>query len=95
MMHAVPAGTKRRVQQTSIDSYRTVDLCDKQQTVLVAISAYPDSTDRELARNLGFSDPNNVRPRRFELVEMGYVIASGKRVCTVSGKTALTWRINR
>lgn len=85
----------RVVRQTSIESYRTVELCNEQQTVLVAVSAYPDSTDRELARYLGFSDPNRVRPRRNELVALGYVIESGKRRCMVSGKRALTWRVNR
>jgi hypothetical protein len=41
MMYVVPQ-FKRRIQQTSIDSYRTVDLCDKQQTVLVAILGFLD-----------------------------------------------------
>lgn len=49
-------------------------------------------TDRELAKELGFSDPNNVRPRRYELMKMGVIVEAGKRPCSISHKLALTWR---
>ena len=86
----------RTVQQTSLISYRDLQpsLCDKQQDVLLAISGNPDCTDREIAYFMGVSDPNVVRPRRFELVELGYVVNSGRRVCRVSHKLALSWRIS-
>lgn len=87
---------KTNVAQTSIEAYYSLSakkLCDAQQTVLVAISAYPDSTDRELATHLGFTDPNRVRPRRFELEKMGLIACSGVRVCSVTGKKAYTWSL--
>jgi hypothetical protein len=86
---------KRNIQQTSIESYHNIKhLGDKQSDVLITIAAYPNLTDSEIAVRLGKKDPNVVRPRRYELVhDYGLVVSSGKRVCTVTGKTALTWRI--
>jgi len=50
-------------------------------------------TDRELAKELGFSDPNNIRPRRYELMKMGVIVEAGKRPCSISHRIALTWRV--
>ena len=50
-------------------------------------------TDRELSEFLGYADPNKVRPRRNDLVRLGCVVECGKRVCGVSGKLALTWKV--
>lgn len=84
---------KHRMQQTSIEAYHNLKhLGEDAQTVLVAFHAYPDSTDREIAEKLGYSDPNKVRPRRNELVKIGLVVCSGKRVCNVSHVKAMTWR---
>lgn len=88
--------SERRIQQTSIDSYHTLtDKQTKQQRVYQIIKANPNLTDRELTFIMGSKDPNNVRPRRKELVDLGFVEASGKRVCVVSKKTALTWRVTQ
>lgn len=51
-------------------------------------------TDYELAEQMGFRDPNHVRPRRRELVRKGLVEEAGRRICRVTGKTALTWRVS-
>ena len=50
-------------------------------------------TDYEIARVLGKSDPNFVRPRRRELVKMGLVFKAGKRECSVTRKLANVWLI--
>ena len=50
-------------------------------------------TDREVAKDLGLSDPNAVRPRRFELMQMGLVVEAGKRTCSVTEKLVLTWKV--
>lgn len=73
-------------------------LGEGQQRVLALIERYPDRTDRELTRlytsfHGGSGDPNQVRPRRSELAAAGYIVSFGKRKCTVTGKTALTWRV--
>ena len=87
---------KKNVKDTSIASYMNIQkLGRKQQTVYEVIKRFPDSTDRELAKRLGFTDPNNVRPRRFELVELGWVVLSGRKRCSISGRTSCTWRINQ
>lgn len=49
--------------------------------------------DLEMTRKMGFLDPNRVRPRRYELVEAGYVVEAGKRRCTISGRTVFTWQL--
>ena len=50
-------------------------------------------TDREIAELLGKADPNFVRPRRFELVQLGYVKMHGKKRCSVTGKLAYSWTV--
>lgn len=52
-------------------------------------------TDREIAAHLRFSDPNSVRPRRFELAADGHIVEAGKKTCSVTGKLALTWKAPR
>jgi hypothetical protein len=49
------------------------------------------STDLEVSRFSGHSDPNYFRPRRNELVKLGLIIEMGKRECSVSKKTSLIW----
>ena len=86
---------KTNVKDTSILSYATIHkIGKKQQAVYDAIKRYPNRTDRELTHKMGLTDPNEVRPRRFELVEQGFVVSSGKRVCTYSKRLAYTWKIN-
>ena len=85
----------RQTRDTSILSYRELQpsLGDKHQTVLVAFHAYPCSTDLEIAYHLGFKDPNKVRPRRKELVDMGLIVDVGVRPCKISHKTAHIWSV--
>lgn len=49
------------------------------------------ATDFEVTRFAGRSDPNYFRPRRNELVKVGVIREAGKRRCSITGKTALTW----
>ncbi|HEC82511.1 MAG TPA: hypothetical protein ENI53_01315 [Thermoplasmatales archaeon] len=51
-------------------------------------------TDREIAKLLGYADPNKVRPRRHELMEYGLITEAGKKICPVSGKLAIAWKIS-
>jgi len=87
------------MRETSLLAYGEIpNLPEMQQKVFNAIiehnmeGRYP--TDRELAKYLELSDPNNVRPRRFELMEAGLIIEAGKRKCTISDRTALTWKVS-
>lgn len=57
-----------------------------------------DPTALELVRYIASQFPqrlidvNTVRPRLHEMAEQGWVSASQKRRCSVSGKTVYTWR---
>lgn len=86
------------MRMTSLDAYLQVpQLSETQQQVYDNIlenntmNLYP--TDREIAKELGYSDPNKVRPRRYELMEAGIITEAGKRKCSVSKRTALTWKV--
>jgi len=48
---------------------------------------------QSIARGMGFLDPNKVRPRRKELLDMGLVVESGKRVCEFTGKLCYVWDV--
>ncbi len=43
-------------------------------------------TDREIMMALGYSEPNQVRPRITELVKMGMLHEVGKTKCDITGK---------
>ena len=89
---------KRDVQQTSIESFRSLKhLSEDQQTVLVFIKAYPGHTDAEYAKMIGKEDPNFVRPRRYELVhDFGLVEFTGeKKIDPDTKKKAMTWRVKQ
>lgn len=84
---------------TSLLAYRELQpkLSDRHQTVLVAFHAYPCSTDLEIAYHLGFKDPNKVRPRRKELVDLGLIVDVdvGVRECKISGKKSHIWSVTK
>ena len=82
------------IRQTSLLSYKDIlpELSQRYQEYLVALRGvgHP-ATDQEVSRYAGKSDPNYFRPRRNELVKQGLIVEVGKRRCSVSGKTSLTW----
>jgi hypothetical protein len=85
------------IRDTSRESYRDLlshplEVSGRHREYLDALRGLGHAaTDQEVSRFAGHSDPNYFRPRRNELVKMGLVVESGKRVCSVSGKTALVW----
>ena len=89
------------VQETSRQAYRDIvshpiELNGRYLEYLEALKKMGHaSTDMEVSRFAGHSDPNYFRPRRNELVKMGLVCEAGRRVCSVSGKTAITWWLNQ
>jgi len=86
------------VRDTSVNTYREIigerTVAKTQRQVLRLIAERPGFTDREIAEMLGYKDPNNVRPRRKELLDAGLILESGKRRCGKSGRVAYTWKIN-
>ena len=90
---------EHEMRETSLEAYCDIELGEMQRRVFDIIvertmMGHPP-TDREIAKELGFSDPNKVRPRRHELMESGLIAEAGIRVCTVSRRRALTWRAIR
>jgi hypothetical protein len=84
------------MRDTSLQAYREIQPClgGMEQTVLVAINAYPNLTDSELTEKMGYGkNTNRVRPRRNRLVTLGLVESAGKRRCTITKKHCHTWRI--
>lgn len=83
------------LQDTSLQSYNQLrnKLGQAQQRVLDAFEEYGECTDLELCNHLREHDPNSIRPRRKELVDMGLVGEITKRNCKVSGRMAIVWGI--
>jgi len=88
------------VQQTSIQSFCELKKDDfflsfSYQEILDCLKKGHAKTDYEMAKELGYSDPNKIRPRRNELVKKGYIKAVGKRQDNHTKKTAIIWDLAR
>lgn len=90
------------VEETSLEAFEQIKekIGERHQEILNALKYFNetgrDATDYELAIHLGQSDPNYVRPRRYELVNKFKLVGfSQKRICSVTGKIALAWRALR
>lgn len=85
------------MRQTSLDSYFYMlwdgTLGERQAMVLTFISNFPKCTDQEIAKGLGFKDPNAVRPRRKELLDQGYIIECGTKICNITGRRSTIWKV--
>ena len=89
------------VQETSRRAYRDIvshphELSGRYAEYLTKLREIGQpSTDLEVSRFAGHSDPNYFRPRRNELVKMGLVVEAGRRECSVSGKTSIVWWVSQ
>lgn len=85
------------VRQTSIESYVQLKkdniLGVQQQLVMDALKVLKIASDSEIARHLRYDDINKVRPRRFELVDLGCVEEAGKDLCSVTGRKVIKWKL--
>ena len=89
---------KYNITQTTLDSYENLKRDNRieimQEKVLKQIKSTPNMTDREIANLLGYSDPNNIRPRRNELFKKGLIECNGKRKCSLPpNRLSYIWRI--
>lgn len=66
-----------------------------QSEVLGALEHLGEATDSEIAVHLGYEDMNKVRPRRKELEELGIVVEIRKEACSITGRTAIKWGVNK
>jgi len=86
------------VQETSLEAYLGVKprLGEKQKEVYRLLKNATrvgfDMTNMEIAQALKWSI-NRVTPRVYELREKGLVVLSQKRLCSVTGRRAMAWRV--
>ena len=90
------------VRDTSIDAYVEIlsdpeSMTETYKKILISLEeiAKP-STDREIARHLGYTDPNKIRPRRNELADPEnffpcLIEEVGKRQCNITKKKSYVW----
>ncbi len=83
------------IRSTSLESYSVIkpELGDRQKIVLEVIKILGCPTDLEIAKYLGYKDPNKIRPRRNELLKSGYIAECEKRECSISHRTVYRWRV--
>lgn len=83
------------IKETSIKTYQEIldegIVSKNQELVFKFIRNHGGLTDMEIAKELGFPDPNVVRPRRKELLDIGLIISNGKRKCEITNRESLTW----
>ena len=81
------------MRQTSLLAFENMKpvLGQRHELILEALRSIQPATAYEVARFLGFSDPNAVRPRIHELLERGCVQEAGIRKCNVTNSRAIEW----
>lgn len=62
-------------------------LSERAGLVLAWVREHGPATDRQIMSGLGFGEPNAVRPRVTELVDIGMLAEVGSVRCSVTGKT--------
>ena len=83
------------VAQTSMEAYLSlgdVEISERQEIVLEYILAHPDCTAEDVYLGLGYSTPNSTSPRITELLDLGILEVTGRKV-TASGRSAMTYRV--
>lgn len=85
------------VRSTSLNAWMSLeDLGEKQQEVYNCIKDNSQKgfhlTDYEIAHELGYANPNVVRPRRNELAKMGLVCVHSRKICNITNRLAFSWR---
>ena len=73
-------------EETRLESYLTMDKKARRKEVLEILESGP-ATAREIAYALGFKERNASAPRLVELRKAGKVEVTGKKKCSVTGKT--------
>ena len=86
------------IQQTSLEAWHDIqrDLGRRQAQVFNIFVTHPcfNYTNTELSRILGLPI-NQITPRVFELRQRGLLVEATRRVCNVTGRVVIAWRLNR
>lgn len=84
------------MQATSLEAYRTEiepTLGERQKKVLELFGTQT-LTNSEIATRLGWSI-NRVTPRVFELRQAGKLEEAYKRICSITGRRVIAWKLKR
>jgi len=68
------------------------DLAGLRRAAVEAVANHPGLTATELSRAVGISDPRVLNRRLGECEKLGVVVRGPVRVCSVTGRSAATWR---
>ena len=82
----------KMIQPTSLDAYHNLKIGNRQRVVFLAFWKYGAVTNLEIS-SWEKIPINQVTPRTNELVKMGFITESHKRICSVSGRKAIAWRV--
>lgn len=74
---------------------RSGELGAMQQEALSLVRLHPGRTAQELTEIARYRDPNKLRPRIVELARAGHIEPAGNRLCTITGRPCMTWRIKQ
>lgn len=78
--------------QTRLESFFKTDKQKRKEQILAAWGPGAMSA-REIARRLGYSDLNMVRPRINELVKAGKLVEAGKKYDVFTDRNVTCWRM--
>ena len=84
------------VQDTSLETYYNEvkpTLGARQMAVMEAFKKREEFTNAELAQFLQWPI-NTVTPRTNELVALEYLVQSRKKICNVTGRMVIAWKLN-
>ncbi len=87
------------IQQTSVQTFYELmeegKLGERQKRTFEGFRKYGHHTDLEMVRILHLMEPNQLRPRRNELVKVGVLEEKDRRKCEVSSRRAIVWGLVR
>jgi len=81
------------IRQTSLEAYNSLDINKRQKTVYDGFKVHGEHTNLEISQILCLPI-NQVTPRTNELYKKGLLYNKYKKVCDVSGRTAICWSVS-
>lgn len=79
--------------ETRRKSYKALNPNTRYTQILDVLKGGDELTAREIMQRLYYTDTNKVKPRLTELKMMNKVKATGKRKCSVTGRSVSVYKI--
>lgn len=82
------------MQETSLESFSNIqkELGTRQKIVYSGFARFGILTNLEISKCLNIPI-NQITPRTNELVNMGYLAPHSKRICSISGRRSICWKV--